>query len=56
MLNEWQHVLAYRGSARNVLGESGFESLANAFASASTPMAAASARLFNGWLDHCGLQ
>jgi GMP synthase-like glutamine amidotransferase len=56
MLNQWQHVPAYRESARNVLGESGFASLASAFASASAPMAAASTRLFNGWLDHCGLR
>jgi GMP synthase-like glutamine amidotransferase len=56
MLNEWQHVPAYRESARNVIGESGFESLANAFASASASMAASATRLFNRWLDNCGLR
>jgi GMP synthase-like glutamine amidotransferase len=55
LLNEWQHVPAYRESARSALGESGFESLARAFSSASSSMAASATRLFNGWLDHCGL-
>jgi len=55
MLNEWQHVPAYRESARSALGESGFESLARAFRSASSSMAASATRLFNSWLDHCGL-
>ncbi len=55
MLNEWQHVPAYRESARNALGESGFESLARAFGSARSSMAASATRLFNGWLDRCGL-
>jgi GMP synthase (glutamine-hydrolysing) len=55
MLNEWQHVPAYRESARNALGESGFESLARAFASARSSMAASATSLFNAWLDRCGL-
>jgi GMP synthase (glutamine-hydrolysing) len=55
MLNEWQHVPAYQESARNALGESGFETLAAAFASASATMATAATKLFNGWLDHCDL-
>jgi GMP synthase (glutamine-hydrolysing) len=55
MLTEWQHVPAYRESARQALGESGFESLARAFDSASSSMAVSATRLFNGWLDHCGV-
>jgi GMP synthase (glutamine-hydrolysing) len=55
MLHEWQHVPAYRESARHALGESGFESLASAFGSASPLMAASAITLFNGWLDHCRL-
>jgi GMP synthase (glutamine-hydrolysing) len=55
MLSEWQHVPAYRESARNALGESGFEILAAAFASASATMATTATRLFEGWLDHCYL-
>jgi GMP synthase (glutamine-hydrolysing) len=55
MLNEWQHVPAYRESARQALGESGFESLARAFGSASSSMAISATRLFAAWLDHCGL-
>jgi len=55
MLNEWQHVPAYRESANNALGESGFASLARAFGEASAAMAATATELFNGWLDHCGL-
>jgi GMP synthase (glutamine-hydrolysing) len=52
MLNQWQHVPAYRESARNALGESGFESLARAFGSAAPSMAASATILFNRWLDH----
>jgi GMP synthase-like glutamine amidotransferase len=55
MLNEWQHVPAYRESARNALGESGFESLAAAFASSRSSMAASATKLFSHWLDRCGL-
>jgi GMP synthase (glutamine-hydrolysing) len=55
MLNQWQHVPAYRESARNALGESGYESLARAFGSARSSMAASATRLFNSWLDHCEL-
>lgn len=55
MLNEWQHAPAYRESARSARGESGFESLARAFRSASSSMAASAITLFNGWLDHCRL-
>jgi GMP synthase (glutamine-hydrolysing) len=55
MLNEWQHVPAYRESARSALGEFGFESLARAFESGRSSMAASATRLFSSWLDHCGL-
>jgi GMP synthase (glutamine-hydrolysing) len=55
MLHEWAHVPAYRESARHALGESGFESLASAFGSASSLMAASAITLFNGWLNHCRL-
>jgi GMP synthase (glutamine-hydrolysing) len=55
MLNEWQHVPAYRDSATNALGESGFESLARAFGSARSSMAASAITLFNCWLNHCRL-
>jgi GMP synthase (glutamine-hydrolysing) len=56
MLNEWQHVPVYRESARNVLGESGLESLASAFSSASALMTAAATSLFDAWLDRCDLE
>lgn len=55
MLNEWQHVPAYRESARRALGESGFETLSRAFGSASSSMTASATSLFNRWLDHSGL-
>jgi len=55
MLTEWQHVPAYRESARSALGESGFEPLARAFGSASSLMAASAITFFNSWLDHCRL-
>jgi len=55
MLAEWQHVPAYRASAEAALGESGFDSLARAFVSASESMTETAVRLFNGWLDHVGL-
>jgi len=55
MLSEWQHVPAYRESVRSALGESGFTSLASAFRSASSSMAASAITLFNGWLDHSRL-
>jgi len=55
MLNEWQQVPAYRESARHALGESGIESLASAFRSASSSMAVSAITLFDGRLDHCRL-
>ena len=55
MLSQWQYVPAYRESARNALGETGFESLARAFGRASSSMAASATILFNRWLDHSAL-
>jgi len=54
MLAEWQQVPAYQKSAEAVLGRSGFESLASAFAAARDSMARSASLMFTGWLDRAG--
>ncbi len=55
MLAEWRRVPAYQKSAEEVLGASGFELLATAFAAARDSMAQSASLMFTGWLDRAGL-
>jgi GMP synthase (glutamine-hydrolysing) len=51
MLAEWREVPAYAKSAEAALGASGFQRLADDFATAKALMARSASLMFAGWLD-----
>jgi hypothetical protein len=55
MFAQWRHVPAYAASAQAVLGPSGFDTLARAFADHREQMAQAADRMFHSWLRQTGI-